>query len=120
MVAGENEVARCGALALWSCTKSSKNRSALVRAGGVPLLAQLLKSQNTPLLVPVVSIIEVCAEDPAFRELVRTANMIPDIVRSIDSSDPSLQVMNPSTRCLSQPLPFPTCSREKPLNINSQ
>ena len=32
---GENEVARCGAMALWSCSKSTKNKEALLRSGSL-------------------------------------------------------------------------------------
>lgn len=53
----DSKVARCGALALWSCSKSSKNKSAIMRAGAIPLLAKLLKINDEDrylTLVPVV------------------------------------------------------------------
>jgi len=37
------EVARCGTLALWSLSKSKKNRIEMKNAGLIPLLANLLK-----------------------------------------------------------------------------
>ena len=43
-----------GALALWSCSKSTKNKQAIRKAGGIPLLAKLLKSSNDAMLIPVV------------------------------------------------------------------
>lgn len=48
------EVARCAALALWSCSKSTKIKVAINKAGGIPLLARLLKSSNENMLIPVV------------------------------------------------------------------
>ena len=48
------EVARSGALALWSCSKSNKNKEAILKAGAIPFLARLLKSEHENMLVPVV------------------------------------------------------------------
>lgn len=57
------EVARCGALALWSCSKSTKNKEAICRAGGIPLLGRLLKSPRENMLIPVVGILQECASE---------------------------------------------------------
>ena len=57
----DSQVARCGALALWSCSKSSKNKSAIMRAGAIPLLAKLLKIEDEDkylTLVPVVGTLQ--------------------------------------------------------------
>ena len=59
----EADVARCGALALWSCSKSTKNKQAIRRAGGIPLLARLLKSSNEAMLIPVVGTLQECASE---------------------------------------------------------
>ncbi|MEQ2234828.1 hypothetical protein ILYODFUR_035390, partial [Ilyodon furcidens] len=55
------EVARCGASALWSCSKSTKNKEAIRRAGGIPLLGRLLRSPHENMLVPVVGTLQECA-----------------------------------------------------------
>ena len=64
------DVARCGALALWSCSKSTKNKQAIRKADGIPLLAKLLKSNNEAMLIPVVGTLQECASEvrmtPAF------------------------------------------------------
>lgn len=57
------EVARCGALALWSCSKSKKNKEAMQRAGAIPLLARLLKSPHENMLIPVVGTLQECASE---------------------------------------------------------
>lgn len=57
------EIARCGALALWSCSKSTKNKEAIRKAGGIPLLAQLLKSPHVSMLTPVVGTLQECASE---------------------------------------------------------
>lgn len=57
------EVARCGALALWSCSKSTKNKEAIRKAGGVPLLGRLLKSPHENMLIPVVGTLQECASE---------------------------------------------------------
>ena len=50
---GENEMARCGALALESCCRNKTIRKMLLDADALPLLAQHIKSENVPLLIPV-------------------------------------------------------------------
>ena len=57
------DVARAGALALWSCSKSTKNKIAIKNAGGIPLLAKLLKSNNENMLIPVVGTLQECAQE---------------------------------------------------------
>ena len=57
------DVARAGALALWSCSKSTKNKLAIRKAGGIPLLARLLKSTNEAMLIPVVGTLQECASE---------------------------------------------------------
>jgi hypothetical protein len=57
------EVARCGALALWSCSKSNTNKEAIRKAGGIPLLAQLLKTSHENMLIPVVGTLQECASE---------------------------------------------------------
>lgn len=57
------EVARAGALALWSLSRSNRNKHSMQRAGVIPLLAKLLKSSNETMLVPIGGIIEECATD---------------------------------------------------------
>lgn len=61
---GKNiEVARAGALALWSLSRSNHNKHNMQRAGVIPLLAKLLKSSNESMLIPVAGILEECATD---------------------------------------------------------
>lgn len=55
------EVARCGVLALWSCSKSTKNKEAIWQAGAIPLLGRLLKSPHENMLIPVVGTLQECA-----------------------------------------------------------
>lgn len=60
------EVARCGALALWSCSKSKKNKLAMKRAGVIPLLVRLLKSPHENMLIPVVGTLQECASEVSY------------------------------------------------------
>lgn len=57
------EVARAGALALWSLSRSNLNKISMHRAGVIPLLAKLLKSSNENMVIPVGGILEECATD---------------------------------------------------------
>eukprot|EP00794_Sanderia_malayensis_P017757 gene17757-19530_t len=84
-------VARAGAMALWSCSKSTKNKHAIRRAGGIPLLAKLLKSDNESMLIPVVGTLQECATEPSYRLAIRTEGMIEDLVRNLKSNDPELE-----------------------------
>lgn len=73
------EVARSGALALWSCSKSKKNKEAMRKAGAIPLLAKLLKSPNENMLIPVVGTLQECASEVrtyllSFTEFLNTSN----------------------------------------------
>ena len=63
-------VARAGALALWSCSKSTKNKLAIRKAGGIPLLARLLKSTNEAMLIPVVGTLQECASEVCLSTLI--------------------------------------------------
>lgn len=55
------EVARCGAMALLSCSKGTKNKEAICKAGGIPLLGRLIKSPDDNVLIPVVGALQECA-----------------------------------------------------------
>ncbi|XP_015772686.1 PREDICTED: armadillo repeat-containing protein 4-like [Acropora digitifera] len=88
----EADVARCGALALWSCSKSTKNKQAIRKAGGIPLLARLLKSNNEAMLIPVVGTLQECATEPSYRLAIRTEGMIEDLVRNLRSENQELQM----------------------------
>ncbi|XP_048415957.1 outer dynein arm-docking complex subunit 2 isoform X2 [Stegostoma tigrinum] len=86
------EVARCGALALWSCSKSKKNKDAIRKAGGIPLLACLLKSPHENMLIPVVGTLQECASEPSYRLAIRTENMVKNLVRNLSSESEELQM----------------------------
>jgi len=86
------EVARCGALALWSCSKSTKNKQAMRKAGAIPLLARLLKSVHESMLIPVVGTLQECASEPSYRLAIRTEGMIEDLVKNLKSENSELQM----------------------------
>ncbi|XP_032872079.1 outer dynein arm-docking complex subunit 2 [Amblyraja radiata] len=85
------EVARCGALALWSCSRSRKNKEAIRRSGGIPLLGCLLKSPHENMLIPVVGTLQECASEQSYSLAIRTENMIKDLVRNLSSGSEELQ-----------------------------
>ncbi|CAI9563055.1 unnamed protein product, partial [Staurois parvus] len=86
------EVARCGALALWSCSKSTRNKEAIRKAGGIPLLARLLKSPHSNMLIPVVGTLQECASEPSYRLAIKTEKMIEDLVKNLNSENQELQM----------------------------
>ncbi|CAG2238366.1 ARMC4 [Mytilus edulis] len=86
------EVARCGALALWSCSKSRKNKEAMRKAGAIPLLAKLLKSTHEEMLIPVVGTLQECSSEQNYRLAIRTEGMVQDLVKNLNSSTDELQM----------------------------
>ncbi|KAM3593279.1 uncharacterized protein V6R79_009296 [Siganus canaliculatus] len=86
------EVARCGALALWSCSKSTKNKEAIRRAGGIPLLGHLLKSPHENMLIPVVGTLQECASEESYRRAIQSEGMIEDLVQNLSSDNDELQM----------------------------
>ncbi|XP_021242225.1 armadillo repeat-containing protein 4 isoform X4 [Numida meleagris] len=90
--AKDTEIARCGALALWSCSKSTKNKEAIRKAGGIPLLAKWLKSSDVDILTPVVGILQECASEPSYRLAIRTEGMIENLVKNLSSEQEELQM----------------------------
>ncbi|KAK9965583.1 hypothetical protein ABG768_004666 [Culter alburnus] len=86
------EVARCGALALWSCSKSTWNKEAIRRAGGIPLLARLLKSPQKNMLIPVVGTLQECASEESYRIAIQTEGMIEDLVKNLSCDNQELQM----------------------------
>ncbi|XP_043085362.1 outer dynein arm-docking complex subunit 2 [Puntigrus tetrazona] len=86
------EVARCGALALWSCSKSTRNKESIRRAGGIPLLARLLKSSQKNMLIPVVGTLQECASEKSYRIAIQTEGMIEDLVKNLSCDNQELQM----------------------------
>ncbi|KFQ58911.1 Armadillo repeat-containing protein 4 [Pelecanus crispus] len=90
--AKDTEIARCGALALWSCSKSIKNKEAIRKAGGIPLLARWLKCSRANILTPVVGTLQECASEPSYRLAIRTEGMIENLVKNLSSDHEELQM----------------------------
>ncbi|NXO84154.1 ARMC4 protein, partial [Sitta europaea] len=89
--AKDTEIARCGALALWSCSKSTKTKKAIRKAGGIPLLARWLKCSHTNILIPIVGTLQECASEPSYRLAIRTEGMIENLVKNLSSEHEELQ-----------------------------
>ena len=55
------QVARSAARALWSCCRDSQRcRVAVLKTGGVPYLANLVRLEDEDILVPVTGLIQEC------------------------------------------------------------
>ncbi|KAB0384161.1 hypothetical protein FD755_006078 [Muntiacus reevesi] len=85
------EVARCGALALWSCSKSYANKEAIRKAGGIPLLARLLKTSHEDMLIPVVGTLQECASEENYRAAIKAERIIENLVKNLNSENEQLQ-----------------------------
>ena len=91
----DRNLARSGALALWSCSKSNKNKAAIMKAGAIPLLANLLKIEGEDkfsTLVPVVGTLQECASEPAYRAAIRKSGMVQDLVTNLNCDNQELQM----------------------------
>ncbi|XP_064261137.1 outer dynein arm-docking complex subunit 2 isoform X1 [Passer domesticus] len=88
----DTETVRCAALALWSCSKSSKNKKAIRKAGGIPLLARWLKCSHANILIPIVGTLQECASEPSYRLAIRTEGMIENLVKNLSSEHEELQM----------------------------
>ncbi|XP_045713914.1 outer dynein arm-docking complex subunit 2 isoform X2 [Phyllostomus hastatus] len=89
--ARDEEVARCGALALWSCSKSYANKEAIRKAGGIPLLARLLKTSHGNMLIPVVGTLQECASEENYRAAIKAERIIENLVKNLNSENEQLQ-----------------------------
>ncbi|XP_072810986.1 outer dynein arm-docking complex subunit 2 isoform X7 [Vicugna pacos] len=85
------EVARCGALALWSCSKSNGNKEAIRKTGGIHLLAQLLKTSHENMLIPVVGTLQECASEENCRAAIKAERIIENLVKNLNSENEQLQ-----------------------------
>ncbi|XP_072674980.1 outer dynein arm-docking complex subunit 2-like isoform X3 [Canis lupus baileyi] len=85
------EVARCVALALWSCSKSYANKEAIHKAGGIPLLAHLLKTSHENMLIPVVGTLQECASEEKYRAAIKAERIIENLVKNLNSENEQLQ-----------------------------
>eukprot|EP00053_Salpingoeca_punica_P004679 m.50322 g.50322 ORF g.50322 m.50322 type:complete len:1027 (-) comp12893_c0_seq1:261-3341(-) len=102
------EMARCGALALWSCSKSRKNKERILAAGAMPLLARLLmSSESEALLIPAVGILEECASMPEYRKLIREQGIIPFLVNNLKRDNVELKTHSACAifKCAEDPEP---------------
>ncbi|XP_058671991.1 outer dynein arm-docking complex subunit 2 [Ammospiza caudacuta] len=88
----DTETVRCAALALWSCSKSIKNKKAIRKAGGIPLLARWLKCSHANILIPIVGTLQECASEPSYRLAIRTEGMIETLVKNLSSEHEELQM----------------------------
>lgn len=50
-------------MALATCSKSTKNKDAILAADAIPIFASLLESKNESLLIPLVALLQECASD---------------------------------------------------------
>ncbi|XP_014884566.1 armadillo repeat-containing protein 4 isoform X2 [Poecilia latipinna] len=87
------EVARCGASALWSLSKSSKNKEAIRKAGGIPLLGFLLRSPYEDMVIPVVGTLQECASQKNYRVAIENEGMVKDLVKNLRSDNEELQML---------------------------
>ncbi|CAB4053895.1 Armadillo repeat-containing protein gudu,Armadillo repeat-containing protein 4 [Lepeophtheirus salmonis] len=89
----ELRVAKGSAFALWSLSKSKKNKHVIKRSGGLPLIANLFKFKHISLLIPVVGTIQECASEKAFRMVIQSEGMIEHLVKNLKTTSPELKML---------------------------
>uniref|UniRef100_A0A7N6C1B4 Armadillo repeat containing 4 n=1 Tax=Anabas testudineus TaxID=64144 RepID=A0A7N6C1B4_ANATE len=75
-----------------ACSKSTKNKEAIRKAEGIPLLGRLLKSPHENMLIPVVGTLQECASEERYRIAIQTEGMIKDLVKNLSSDSDELQM----------------------------
>ncbi|XP_072308414.1 outer dynein arm-docking complex subunit 2-like [Eucyclogobius newberryi] len=88
------EAARCGALALWNCSQSARNREAICKAGGISLLGRLLCSPHDSILLPVIGTLQECASEKSCRNAIQNEGMIKDLVKNLSIENEELQMLS--------------------------
>lgn len=105
-------VSRGSAFALWSLSKSRRNKVAIKRAGGLPLLARLVKMKQSSILIPVIGTLQAgyewmknkfcvnifsphqeCASERSYCLAMQSEGMIEDLVQNLLSSNPQLKML---------------------------
>ncbi|TRY78815.1 hypothetical protein TCAL_06231 [Tigriopus californicus] len=110
------QVARGSAFALWSLSKSKRNKLCIKKAGGLPLLARLVKLRQTSILIPVIGTLQVmllylcifkasvppnrclewiqeCASEKSYCLAMQSEGMIEDLVRNLSNPNPKLKML---------------------------
>ncbi|XP_039292137.1 armadillo repeat-containing protein gudu isoform X2 [Nilaparvata lugens] len=85
------EVVRGSAKAIWSLSKSTRNKEELRKAGCVKLLARLLHSVHEDVVVYAMGTIQRCASQSNYQLAIQTEGMIGDMVRYLSNSNPDLK-----------------------------
>ena len=56
-------VAKGAAFALWSLSKSEKNKKVIADSNGIPMLARLVRMKHTSVLIPAIGTLQECASN---------------------------------------------------------
>uniref|UniRef100_A0A2R8ZN97 Outer dynein arm docking complex subunit 2 n=1 Tax=Pan paniscus TaxID=9597 RepID=A0A2R8ZN97_PANPA len=78
-------------LAQETCHKSHMNKEAIRKAGGIPLLARLLKTSHENMLIPVVGTLQECASEENYRAAIKAERIIENLVKNLNSENEQLQ-----------------------------
>uniref|UniRef100_H2SDW1 Outer dynein arm docking complex subunit 2 n=1 Tax=Takifugu rubripes TaxID=31033 RepID=H2SDW1_TAKRU len=76
----------------YHCSKSTKIKVAISKAGGIPLLARLLKSSNENMLIPVVGNLQEFASVKSCRIAIQTEGIMEDLVKNLSRNNDELQM----------------------------
>ncbi|CAL8096373.1 unnamed protein product [Calicophoron daubneyi] len=75
------------ATALWRFSHSPTNRKIMQRAGIMLIIRRLIHRKNEKLLVPILGILQGCANDAAFRLSIRTEGILKFLIDHLDKSE---------------------------------
>ena len=88
------KVARGAAHALWALSKSKRNKAVIKRAGGLPLLAKLVKMRHISILIPVIGTLQECASEKAYcLAIMQSEGMIADLVKHLGTDSHKLKML---------------------------
>ena len=63
------QVAKGAAFALWSLSKSMKNKKKIAEVNGLPLLARLVRMKHTSVLIPAIGTLQECASNREYLQV---------------------------------------------------
>ena len=87
------KVARGSAFALWSLSKSERNKAVIKKSGGLPLLAGLVRMKQTSILIPVIGTLQECATDQSYRQTMQSECLMEDLVANLRTASPQLKML---------------------------
>ena len=87
------QVARGSAFALWSLSKSRRNKAIIHEANSTELLAKLARINHPSVLIPVIGTLQECASNKTYCIAMQSDSLIEDFVHHLETSNRQLKML---------------------------